>query len=385
VHHSIARRIATAATAALALTGTAVATAVPAGAASYNVIVQPDQGITPIYNLINSATSSLDLTVYELVDTTAEQDLAALESSGVTVRVILDSRKKTTNQAAYTYLAGKGVGVAWSSSTYYYTHEKSFVIDGTELVVMSGNLTSQYYSADRNYSVTDTDTADAAAFETVFNADYTGATVTPSDADHLVWSPTDAQSRLLALINGATSSLYIEAQEMGYATVVNALVAAANRGVAVKVVMTNSSDTYATQFDTLEAARIGGAASRADGRRLASLSSVDDAPRRLPPPPCQACPSPRSFLHPTYSRGLLTAAGVQVSTYADTDALYIHAKAIVADYGTSAMKVYVGSQNFSSTSLNSNRELGIILTSTVVANKVEPVIASDFTGGTVWS
>jgi phosphatidylserine/phosphatidylglycerophosphate/cardiolipin synthase-like enzyme len=113
---------------------------------------------------------------------------------------------------------------------------------------------------------------------------------------------------------------------MGYATVVNALVAAANRGVAVKVVMTNSSDTYATQFDTL------------------------------------------------------TAAGVQVSTYADTDALYIHAKAIVADYGTSAMKVYVGS-----TSLNSNRELGIILTSTVVANKVEPVIASDFTGGTLWS
>lgn len=331
MHHSIARRIATAATAALALTGTAVATAVPAGAASYNVIVQPDQGITPIYNLINSVTSSLDLTVYELVDTTAEQDLAALESSGVTVRVILDSRKKTTNQAAYTYLAGKGVGVAWSSSTYYYTHEKSFVIDGTELVVMSGNLTSQYYSADRNYSVTDTDTADAAAFETVFNADYTGATVTPSDADHLVWSPTDAQSRLLALINGATSSLYIEAQEMGYATVVNALVAAANRGVAVKVVMTNSSDTYTTQFDTL------------------------------------------------------TAAGVQVSTYADTDALYIHAKAIVADYGTSAMKVYVGSQNFSSTSLNSNRELGIILTSTVVANKVEPVIASDFTGGTVWS
>ncbi|MDX6332379.1 MAG: hypothetical protein QOI83_4762, partial [Streptomycetaceae bacterium] len=79
------------------------------------------------------------------------------------------------------------------------------------------------------------------------------------------------------------------------------------------------------------------------------------------------------------------AAGVQVSTYADTDALYIHAKAIVADYGTSAMKVYVGSQNFSSTSLNSNRELGIILTSTVVANKVEPVIASDFTGGTLWS
>ncbi|TKA11663.1 phospholipase D-like domain-containing protein [Actinacidiphila oryziradicis] len=77
MHHSIARRIATAATAALALTGTAVATAVPAGAASHNVIVQPDQGITPIYNLINSATSSLDLTVYELVERPHRETLAA--------------------------------------------------------------------------------------------------------------------------------------------------------------------------------------------------------------------------------------------------------------------------------------------------------------------
>lgn len=326
-----ARRIATAATALLALAGTALATAIPANAASYGIIVQPDQGITPIYTLINSATSTLDLTLYELVDTTAEQDLVARENAGVDVRVVLDSRQKSTNQAAYTYLVNNGVGVAWSSSKYYYTHEKSFAIDGTKLVVMSGNLTTQYYSADRNYSVTDTDTADISAFETVFDADYAGTTVTPGDGDHLVWSPTDSQSKLLALINGAKSTLLVENQEMGYSTIVNALVAAAARGVSVKVVMTNSGDDYASEFDTL------------------------------------------------------TAGGVSVSTYADTASLYIHAKAIVADYGLSSLKTFVGSQNFSSTSLNSNRELGIILTSTVVANGVEPVIASDYAGGTVWS
>ncbi|WP_459182561.1 phospholipase D-like domain-containing protein [Streptomyces sp.] len=114
-------------------------------------------------------------------------------------------------------------------------------------------------------------------------------------------------------------------------TVVNALVSAEKRGVDVRVVMTNSSDSYASEFDTL------------------------------------------------------TAAGVKVSTYADTASLYIHAKAIVADYGLSTAKVFVGSQNFSSTSLNSNRELGIILADTTIESGVKTVIASDYAGGTLWS
>ncbi|WP_326810693.1 hypothetical protein OIE62_28280 [Streptomyces scopuliridis] len=62
--------------------------------------------------------------------------------------------------------------------------------------------------------------------------------------------------------------------------------------------------SYDEEKKNEEAARIGGAASRGDGRRLAALSSVNNAPRCLPPPPCHACPSPRSFLHPTYPRGL---------------------------------------------------------------------------------
>src|SRR5690242_8056489 len=59
--------------------------------------------------------------------------------------------------------------------------------------------------------------------------------------------------------------------------------------------------------DLLEAARIGPAASRAEGFRLAALSSVAAAPLRLPPPPCQTRPSPRSLIRAPYLRGLLLA------------------------------------------------------------------------------
>jgi hypothetical protein len=61
----------------------------------------------------------------------------------------------------------------------------------------------------------------------------------------------------------------------------------------------------ATGVTGLEAARIGGPASRADGSLPAALSSVAAAPLRLLPPPCPTRPSTRSLTHPAYPRGLL--------------------------------------------------------------------------------
>jgi phosphatidylserine/phosphatidylglycerophosphate/cardiolipin synthase-like enzyme len=59
---------------------------------------------------------------------------------------------------------------------------------------------------------------------------------------------------------------------------------------------------------------------------------------------------------------------------------------MVADYGLSTQEVEAGSMNISSNSLNNNRELGIILTGTgvaqPVAQTVETTFNSDYAGGT---
>ena len=75
----------------------------------------------------------------------------------------------------------------------------------------------------------------------------------------------------------------------------------------------------------------------------------------------------------------LTRSGVQVATYPATPtALYIHAKAMVAD-GTMA---FVGSQNFSLDGLAHNRELGIITGDASVVGPLAQTMAADFAGGT---
>jgi cardiolipin synthase A/B len=73
----------------------------------------------------------------------------------------------------------------------------------------------------------------------------------------------------------------------------------------------------------------------------------------------------------------LSSAGVKVRTYPnDPSVLYIHAKAMVAD-GTTA---FVGSENFTTSSLQYNRELGLITSDASVVNGLASVMSKDFAG-----
>ena len=324
---------------AVAACGTAAAvalTAAPAQALSHPQATDPysafafNLGTTEpaIYNFINSATTTLDMTMYELNDTAAVNDLIAREQAGVKVRVILDQANKSTNQTAYNDLSAAGVGVAWSSTAFTYTHQKTITVNDDESLILSGNLTSEYYPTSRDYGVFDSDANDVAAIEAVFAADYTGASITPSDGDNLLWSPTTAQSRLLSIINGATKTLDVEEEEFSDTAIVNAIVADAKRGVAVRMVIENESSAYQSEINEV------------------------------------------------------TAAGGKVTTYTSSTGFYIHAKAIVADYGLSTAAVEVGSMNMTSNSLTANRELGIILNDTGVENLVESTFNADFNGTT---
>lgn len=302
-----------------------------AAGSSYTLVTEPTDTYTPVYNLIKSAKKSVDMTMYELTDTTAEQALADAKTRGVTVRVILDqNREQAHNTDAYNFLTGKGIKVVWAEKGYAATHQKTVTVDGATSAVMSGNLTSQYYKTSRDFAVIENDPADVAAIEKVFEADFSGGQVTPGDGTDLVWSPTDSQKKIMNVINSATKSLSIENEEMGDATVVTALENQAKKGVNVQVTMTNQSDHYKTQFDAL------------------------------------------------------VKAGVHVHTYDYNASLYIHAKAIVADYGTNKAQVDIGSQNFSDYSWNKNRELGMITTNGTVMDGINKTLAADYAGAKAW-
>jgi cardiolipin synthase len=300
-------------------------------AGSLRVLTEPQAGIGPVYRLISGARSSVDLSMYELADSAAETDLAADAARGVDVRVILDQDlEKSRNTAAYDYLRARRVHVRWGPAGTIY-HQKTLTVDGVTSVIMTGNLVAEDYPGTRDFAIVDTRRADVAAIVTTFDADFAVQSVTPPDGADLVWSPTNASASVLAVISAATHSLAVENEEMDDPAVTAALAAAARRGVDVRITMTADSE-----WD------------------------------------------------PEFSE--LAAAGAHVRLYPDdAAALYIHAKAIVADAGRPGQQVLVGSQNFSVASLGYNRELGIRTRSRAVVAAISSALAADYAGAAPYS
>jgi cardiolipin synthase len=299
-----------------------------ASAGPLRLLIEPQAGLDPIYRLITGARTSVDLTMYELADHTAEADLAADAGRGVDVRVILDQHlEKSANQGAFDYLAAHGVHVRWGPAGTTF-HQKTLTVDDATSVIMTLNLVASYYRDTRDFAVIDTRRADVSAIADTFNADFAGRSITPADGSDLVWSPTNAQASVLSVINHASHTLAVEDEEMDDPAVTGALAAAARRGVNVEIIMTATA-----KWD--------------------------------------------------HAFSELSKAGAHVRLHPDGgSALYIHAKVMAADVGRSGQRVLIGSQNFSIASLDYNRELGILISNAAVVATINSTLVRDYAGGT---
>jgi phosphatidylserine/phosphatidylglycerophosphate/cardiolipin synthase-like enzyme len=291
--------------------------------------MEPSDGYGFLDAAILSAHSSIDLSTYELSDSTLERDLIERARAGVNVRVILNAAYdgRSENSAAASVLSAGAVHVVWAPSSQIF-HAKYVVVDGTRAYVGTGNFVASDYSSTRDVWVEDTDSSDVSAIEETFDDDFTNGGAAPHQAAGLVWSP-GSTGALVDLISSAQHSLLIENEEMDSAPIEDALITAARRGVSVDIVMTEDP-SWTSALD-----------------RLAS-------------------------------------AGVHVRLLNDAQ-LYIHAKVICADCTASSGTVFIGSENFSTSSLSYNRELGVITATPVAVRAVRGAVDADFAVGSAVS
>jgi cardiolipin synthase A/B len=292
-------------------------------------VTEPGDGMGPLYALMSSAATTLDVTMYELVDVRAEQLLADDAARKVAVRVVLDrNREGAANQGAFDYLSAHGVRVRWAPPAFDADHEKSLIVDRRVGAILTLNLTSRYYPNTRDFAVVDTDPADVAALAAVFDADFAGTAITAPTGHDLMWSP-GSEAQMVAFIASAASSVTVENEEMSDLAVIAELKTDARRGVDVTVTMTNSPQWTATF-------------------------------------------------------AALTSAGVHVRVDTGEKPLYIHAKAVVDDAGTALAKADIGSQNDTATSLGHNREVGLILTDPTAVASVSATLSRDSAQASPW-
>ncbi|MFJ4657120.1 phosphatidylserine/phosphatidylglycerophosphate/cardiolipin synthase family protein [Nocardia sp. NPDC088792] len=307
------------------------ATSVTDGA--YQLVQEPEDGYQAIDDLISSAHTSLDMTMYEFADATALNAVIADQQRGVQVRVLLDQdfAGRKTNLDTMNQLTAAGIAAKWAP-TNVIVHQKTIVVDGALAAIGTGNLTSRYYSTSRDAWIFDSSAPQVAAVESTFDADFSAADNnelgSATQAEGLVWSP-GAQQPMVTAIESARTSVDFSSEELADPAIIDALAADARRGVNCRIVMTDSA-SWKTGF------------------------------------------------------GKVSAAGCQVHVYAADASLYIHEKQILTD-GTD---LTIGSQNASAGSLNRNRELSVQLTTattpTIVSN-ISTTFDQDFAGAPAWT
>jgi cardiolipin synthase A/B len=313
------------------------------GISGHSLVVEPDDGRAAILNAIGSARSSLDMTIYELSDPAVVAALIAAQDRKVQVRILYNwysfdpGDQQSDVSPTLQKLTAAGVTCKPAPREFEVTHEKAFVVDGQSAFVMSLNLVAEYFGSTRDFGVLTTVRSEVNEIAAVFEADWNGQPITPG-VQSLVWSPVSSRTKLTSVIQGAAKTLDVYFEEIGDPGTLAALVAAAKRGVRVRVI----SAVLQTS---------GPINGNARGITYLNEGGVDAVSMAYP---------------------------VNVPGQKGPVQLYFHAKSIVADYGMSGAVAFVGSENLSCTSLDDNRECGILVDDPAILARIETTFNNDW-------
>ena len=291
------------------------------------LIVEPDDGLEPVREFIESAQVSLHVKQFTFTDETLVQAVIERKQAGVDVRVMLNAARSggdRANDETFERFSAAGIDVQWANPKFYVTHEKSIVVDEKSALVATFNMCLKYFTATRDYGVITHDPCHVAQIVDVFNADWNHDDWVPSAYEGLLWSNSNSRWHMAQFIDTATHSLDIQHPKYVDAVILDRIAAAIERGVKVHVLCGGKHGI--SEWDVLDT--------------FASLRTL------------------RRF-------------GAKVHKQKN---LRVHAKLLIVD----DERALVGSMNIDRSAFDLRRELGITVTEPVVVARLKAVFEEDW-------
>jgi phosphatidylserine/phosphatidylglycerophosphate/cardiolipin synthase-like enzyme len=294
---------------------------------SLRLIVEPDDGLQPVVDFIQSAESSLLIKQFTFTEESFIQAVIERKNAGVDVRVMLNTQRSggdRANDETFEKFENAAVNVQWASPKFYVTHEKSMVVDGKAALIATFNLSEKYFSLTRDYGVITEQPHRVAQITEVFDADWEHRDWTASSYEGLLWSNTNSRYHMAQFIDTAQHRLDIQHPKYVDAVILDHIAAAADRGVKVHVLCGGKHGI--SQWDILDT--------------FASLRTL------------------RRF-------------GVKVHKQKN---LRVHAKLLIADDDHALL----GSMNIDRSAFDMRRELGITISEQDVVARLKEIFDSDW-------
>jgi cardiolipin synthase A/B len=203
-----------------------------------HLIVEPDDGVGPVRDFINSAEKTLLIKQFTFSEPSLLQAVTDRKDAGVEVRVMLNPKRSggdRANDETYDYFKKNGVNIRWANPKFYVTHEKSIVADGKAALIATFNLCLKYFTQTRDYGVVTHDPARVAQVIEGFEADWEHRDWLPDPETGLLWSNANSRLRMSHFIDAAKHTLDVQHPKFVDAVILDRLLGAAERGVHVRV------------------------------------------------------------------------------------------------------------------------------------------------------
>lgn len=284
-------------------------------AKNVSLIVQPGDSFFPLVQAIDSADSSIKMTIFRMDDPVVQNAMRRAVARGVSVQVLVSPNSKgwhKRNRKLGDELAELGISVTFPQvrgQRIKHYHYKMMIVDGRQSLILTFNPTQKNLHYARDFGLVINDAALTAEINRLFDADWRGDEFKVSGLP-LVISPDNSRSSIGGLLKSAVRSIRIMDPKLEDREIIGILSKKVDAGCDVRIIGKNARG--------------------------------DELPSRL-----QAKPLGRYQLH---------------------------AKCIVVD----ATLVFIGSQNLRPLSLDQRRELGIILQDEAIARKIERIFDDDW-------
>lgn len=327
--------------------------------------IQPNDGIQPVIDFVDSAQTSIDISIYR-IDSEFTPFVDALRRAvdrGVPVRISISRQlvgqpnppEGSAQQIQVQQDLQKfGIQVEMSRPEFHYGHEKCIIVDaGTpaaKAMIADWNLQASYFGPNqygpvgaRGMAILDTDPQDVAEIAAYFEANWPPFSPYPvSTRSTLVWSPSGIEyspvgnsvAVLTAFVNSASTSLDIYAEYIqDDAFLLPLIEARAKAGVTVRMIGNSSGQSA----DLVQRIRAAGIQIRFD---------------------------------PIYEGNT-------------SDPMFVHSKTMVADFGTPGQVGFFGSQNtFINESPEAILELGAVVSNPDAIAKAHSTFETDWATAT---
>jgi len=284
--------------------------------------VEPEAGRQPLCDAIQQAHQEVDIAMYMFTDVPLKECLKEAAAKGVKVKLLLEAAPYKYSQAnKNTGFENSPIQLHWvpaQNSGIRFYHEKLMLIDHQEAWVMTANFTRSSFKEhpmERNFILRDNNTNQVRELQNLFDQDWNNIVVgNAADYQAIVVSPLNSREQLLSLIHSAQSEIYMYSEGLNDYQLIGALAKAARKGVNVKIIYSDGIRVKAQQYLT---------------RNQVELIQLQQ--------------------------------------------MRNHAKVIMVDHQT----FYLGSVNFTSNSLDHNREVGVIVADPKLVGSLESQFAKD--------